>query len=66
MLVYFHIDEVARDSVVASELNKEINLNGGRVVYGNRFSGSITKTYKCIRRSYTSILPPLFMDFSRS
>ena len=38
MLVYFHIDEVARDSVVACELNKEINLNGGRVVYGNRFS----------------------------
>ena len=38
MLVYFHIDEVARDSIVASDLKQEITKIGGRLVYGNRFS----------------------------
>ena len=38
MLVYFHIDEVARDSVVASALNRQIRAIGGQVIYGNRLS----------------------------
>lgn len=36
MLVYFHIDELARDAVVASALKKEVEAAGGRVIYGNR------------------------------
>lgn len=36
MLVYFHIDELARDAVVASALKKEVEAAGGRLVYGNR------------------------------
>ncbi len=36
MLVYFHIDELARDAVVASALKKELEAIGGRLVYGNR------------------------------
>jgi len=36
MLVYFHIDELARDAVVASALKKEVERAGGEVVYGNR------------------------------
>lgn len=36
MIVYFHIDELARDAVVASALKKELEAVGGRLVYGNR------------------------------
>lgn len=38
MLVYFHIDELARDAVVASALKKELGARGGRLIYGNRFT----------------------------
>lgn len=36
MVVYFHIDELARDAVVASALKKELKKVGGRLIYGNR------------------------------
>ena len=36
MLVYFHIDEVARDAVVASALREELKKVGGKLIYGNR------------------------------
>ena len=36
MLVYFHIDELARDAVVASGLKRELEKAGGRLIYGNR------------------------------
>lgn len=38
MLVYFHIDELARDAVVAAALRKDLKQVGGRLVYGNRFT----------------------------
>lgn len=38
MIVYFHIDELGRDAVVASALRKEGTTRGWRVVYGNRRS----------------------------
>lgn len=34
--VYFHIDEVARDAVVASALKKHLAKHGISLVYGNR------------------------------
>lgn len=37
MLVYFHIDEIARDAIVASALKKALRAEGGTLVYGNRF-----------------------------
>ena len=37
-LIYFHIDELARDSIVASVLKKEFKKRGVTVIYGNRFS----------------------------
>lgn len=37
MLVYFHIDELARDAVVAAALKHEVERVGGKLVYGNRF-----------------------------
>lgn len=38
--IYFHIDEVARDSVVASALKKEMRKDNIEVVYGNRETSS--------------------------
>lgn len=41
MLVYFHIDELARDAVVASALKKELKQKGGELIYGNRVTSSL-------------------------
>ena len=38
MNIYFHIDEFARDSIVASSLKKEFKNRGSRLIYGNRFT----------------------------
>lgn len=38
MIIYFHIDELARDAVVAAALKKELKNRGGKLVYGNRFT----------------------------
>lgn len=38
MLIYFHIDELARDAVVAAALKKELKKRGGKLVYGNRYT----------------------------
>lgn len=40
MRLYFHIDELARDAIVASALKKELESSGGRVTYGNRLTTS--------------------------
>jgi hypothetical protein len=44
MRVYFHIDELARDAIVASGLKAELENAGGRVIYGNRLT-----TYHLLR-----------------
>ncbi len=36
MLIYFHIDELARDSIVAAGLRKEAKRLGHTLIYGNR------------------------------
>jgi len=36
--IYFHIDEFARDAIVASVLKKELNSRGHKLTYGNRLS----------------------------
>ena len=36
MLVYFHIDELSRDAIVASALREELKKVGGKLIYGNR------------------------------
>ena len=45
MRVYFHIDEIGRDSVTASALKKRFSKYGVKLVYGNRFSTSILLKY---------------------
>ncbi len=48
MIIYFHIEEVGRDSVVGSALKKAIKEQGGRIVYGNRFISSfLLKKFNC-------------------
>ena len=36
MLVYYHIDELSRDAIVASALREELKKVGGKLIYGNR------------------------------
>lgn len=43
--VYFHIDEVARDSVVAANLRKILAAQGVELVYGNRFVSYILRRH---------------------
>lgn len=38
MLIYFHIDELARDAVVAAALKRTLAERKGQVIYGNRFT----------------------------
>lgn len=49
MIIYFHIDEFARDSIVASSLRKEFLKNNDKLIYGNRLT--------------TKFLLPLFYNF---
>lgn len=60
MLVYFHIDELARDAVVASALKKELAERGGQLVYGNRFT-----TDYVLRRGniFDAIILPSLLHF---
>ena len=36
MEIYFHIDEMNRDAIVASALKKELKARGHKLTYGNR------------------------------
>ena len=38
MIIYFHIDELARDAVVASAMKHELKKIGGKLIYGTRFT----------------------------
>ena len=60
MLVYFHIDELARDAIVAAALKKEIACRGGRVVYGNRFTTDYMLRYGNI---FDAIILPSLLHF---
>lgn len=41
--VYFHIDEVARDAVVASALKRKLAAQGVTLIYGNRVESTLLK-----------------------
>ena len=45
MLVYFHIDEVSRDAIVASALRKELKKVGGKLIYGSRQTASLLRNF---------------------
>ncbi len=46
MLVYFHIDELSRDAIVASALRDKLEETGGTLIYGNRFCMRLLKYLK--------------------
>ncbi|MDA9069031.1 hypothetical protein N9K42_05305 [Gammaproteobacteria bacterium] len=45
MNIYFHIDELKRDSIVASGLKKKFKALGHNLVYGNRVIGPLLKIF---------------------
>ena len=45
MNIYFHIDELKRDAVVASALQKKFAKKGHNLVYGNRVSNRLLKYF---------------------
>ncbi|HRR29655.1 MAG TPA: hypothetical protein P5270_09890, partial [Victivallales bacterium] len=47
--VYFHIDEVARDAIVASNLKRKLIEHDIDLIYGNRFYSKLITTKKTFR-----------------
>jgi hypothetical protein len=45
LLIYFHIDEVSRDTIVASALRDELKKIGGKLIYGNRMTLSFLRYF---------------------
>ncbi len=45
MNIYFHIDELKRDSIVASALKKKFKAKGHNLIYGNRITGPVLKFF---------------------
>jgi surface carbohydrate biosynthesis protein len=45
MNIYFHIDELNRDAVVASALKKKFAQKGHQLIYGNRVSNRLLKYF---------------------
>lgn len=61
MVVYFHIDELARDAVVASALRKELEAKGGQLVYGNRLTTRFL--LKHFKNAFDAIILPSLKHF---
>lgn len=45
MVIYFHIDELNRDSIVASALRVKLAKNGDILIYGNRLVARLVKIF---------------------
>lgn len=45
MLIYFHIDEMSRDAIVASALRDELKRIGGKLIYGNRMTTAMLRYF---------------------
>ena len=45
MIIYFHIDELNRDSIVASALKLKFKSNGDILIYGNRLVSRLIKIF---------------------
>ncbi len=55
MNVYFHIDELNRDAIVASVLKKKLAQHGHNLVYGNRVTNRLLKY---LHRAFDVIVVP--------
>lgn len=57
--LYFHIDELSRDAVVASMIWNELKLRGHRIYLGNRFTTRILNKFPLLfRYSFDAIVLP--------
>ena len=45
MVIFFHIDELNRDSIVASALRVKFANNGDTLIYGNRLVARLLKIF---------------------
>ena len=45
LLIYFHIDEISRDAIVASALRDELKRIGGKLIYGNRMTTAMLRYF---------------------
>lgn len=59
MIIYFHIDEVGRDAIVASALKRAGAATGCRVIYGNRRSSELLKRLNV----FDAIILPSLLHF---
>jgi len=57
--VYFHIDEVARDAVVAANLRRVLAPFGVRLVYGNRANSEVIRYFKTLPAFDLCIFPSM-------
>jgi len=55
MNVYFHIDELNRDAVVASALKKKFAQKGHTLIYGNRMTNAFLKH---VHRAFDVVIVP--------
>src|SRR5881396_4398622 len=62
--VYFHIDEVARDAVVAANLRRVLDPFGVRLVYGNRANSEVIRYFRTLPAFDLCIFPS--MDLFRA
>lgn len=64
MLIYFHIDELNRDAVVAAGLRKRMNSQGWHLVYGSRTSLKLLKYFSWLFDAVIIPRPMFIQDFS--
>ena len=55
--IYFHIDEIARDAVVAANLECALKPHGVRVVYGNRRLSRLIQRLSTFRKFQLYVFP---------
>jgi hypothetical protein len=59
--IYFHIDELSRDAIVASALKRELNSRGHKLTYGNRLRTEMLLEKFILSFDVVIIPQPLFL-----
>ena len=58
-VIYFHIDELSRDAVVAANFQRVMRSRGVRVVFGNRLLSSYISKFRWFRKFDLYVFPGL-------
>ena len=59
--IYFHIDELSRDSITASAFNKVLKEHGAKIIYGNRRTSSLLLPHFCYLFDLIILPRPIFI-----